>query len=111
MIDPRVVSDEMVLDEIEAINRGEAIVDRQHGTAWINGRLWGYHTDTGTAYPMRGVGFVEMNQRQYSALRMVIRYNGLNDRSEFEMQMRSNLSDEDRDLVRNVWRMREEAED
>ena len=61
MIDPRVVTDQMVLDEVEAINRGEAIVDRQHGTAWINGRLYGYHTDTGTVYPMRGDGFVEMD--------------------------------------------------
>lgn len=111
MIDPRVVTDEMILDEIEAINRGEAIVDRQHATAWINGRLYGYHTDTGTAYPMRGEGFVEMDQRQYSALRMVIRYNGLNDQAELELRLRPNLTDEDRDLVRQVWRMREEAED
>ena len=110
MIDPRVVTDQMILDEVEAINRGEAIVDRQHGTAWINGRLYGYHTDTGTAYPMRREGFVEMDQRQYSALRMTIRYHGLNEESEFELKKRPNLTDEDRDLIRYVWRMREDAE-
>jgi hypothetical protein len=42
--------------------------------AWIIDRLYGHHTHTGTAYPMRGEGFVELDQRHFSALRMVARY-------------------------------------
>jgi len=64
MIDPRVVTDSVIRDELDAINRGDAIVDRQQGTAWINGRLWGYHTDTGRAFPIEGDGFVSMNAIQ-----------------------------------------------
>jgi hypothetical protein len=73
MIDPRIVTDRMIGDDLEAINRGDAVVDRQHGTAWINGRLWGYHTDTGTVFPMEGDGFVSMSAIQYYALRTIPR--------------------------------------
>lgn len=110
MIDPRVVTDEMVQSDLEAINRGDAIVDRGLGTAWINGRLWGYHTDTGTAYPIEGEGFVQMNSLQYYALRTIARYNGINPDSERELSYHPDLNDEDRELARRVWRMREEAE-
>ncbi len=96
--------------DLDAINRGEAIVDHQHATAWINGRLWGFHTDTGTAYPMEGKGFVRLNQLQFFALRTIARYNGLNARSEATLNRHPDLTDEDREIVRRLWRMREEAE-
>ncbi len=101
----------MIQDELEAINRGDAIIDRQHGTAWINGRLWGYHTDTGRMYPIEGEGFVSMNAIQYYALRVYARYNGINPDSERELAHHPDLTDDDREIARAVWRMRETSED
>lgn len=111
MIDPRIVTATTIQDEIDAINRGDAIIDRQHGTAWINGRLWGYHTDTGRMYPIKGHGFVSMNAIQYYALRTYARYNGVNPDSERELVHHPDLTDEDREIARSVWRMRETSED
>ncbi len=111
MIDPNVLSDAGIQADMDAINRGEAIVDRQGGTAWINGRLWGYHTDNGRSYPVEGAGFIRLTQRHYSALKMIARYTGLNAESERELASRPTLTDDDREVVRRVWRMREEAED
>lgn len=40
--------------DMDAIDRGDAIVDKERATAWVSGRLGGFHTDRGTAYPVRG---------------------------------------------------------
>lgn len=111
MIDPRVVTDEMVRNDLDGINRGDAVVDQGQETAWINGRLWGFHTNTGTSYPIEGEGFVQMNAIQYYALRTIARYTGINPDSERELAHHPDLTDEDRELARRVWRMRAEAED
>jgi hypothetical protein len=111
MIDPRIVTNSMIQAELDAINRGDAIVDRQHGTAWINGRLWGYHTDNGRMYSIQGDGFVSMSAIQYYALRIYARYNGINLDSERELAHHPDLTDEDRELARRVWWMREKSED
>ncbi|MGC4106758.1 MAG: hypothetical protein QM753_10470 [Thermomicrobiales bacterium] len=95
--------------DIDAINRGDAYVDIGKANAWINGRFYGYHSDTGTAWPISGEGFIELDQRQYSALKKVAEYNGLNTRSERYLTYEPNLTDRDRDLIRDIWRMREQA--
>ena len=97
--------------DIDAINRGEAIVDRERATAWIHGRLWGFHTDTGTAYPISGTGFISLTQAQHSALRMIAGYTHLNEDAERELRMRPSLTDEDREIVRYVWRLRRQLGD
>ena len=97
--------------DIDAINHGEAIVDRERATAWVNGRLWGFHTDTGTAYPIRGNGVIPLTQAQHSAVRMIAGYTELNEDAERELRMRPSLTDMDREIVRRIWRLRTRAKD
>jgi len=94
--------------DIDAINRGEAIVDREKATAWTAGRLYGFHTDSGTSYPISGEGFIAMDQKQYSAFKQIIENNGLGPRSEVFLANSRHLTDEDRELVRRLWRIREQ---
>lgn len=113
MIDPGVVSDADIRADIEAINRGEGYIHAGNQRIWINGRFWGIHLDTGTGrlYPLEGHGFVPMNQLQYYAFRKYVEYNGINDHSEDELSHLRDLTEEDREIARRVWRMREESED
>jgi len=105
IIEPRVD----IQADLDAINRGDGIIDRHWQTIWVNGRLWGYHADTGTIYPMEGGGFVQMTQLQFFALRVLVRYNGINPQSERMLANNPDMTDEDRDIARRIWRMREEA--
>jgi hypothetical protein len=95
--------------DIDAINRGEAIVDRSNATAWTNGRLYGYHTDQGpegTAYPRSGHGFTPFNGAQHRVLRYAIQEGGLTDNVERRLCNEKRLSDDERDSVREQWRVR-----
>ena len=51
-----------------------------------------------------------MNQLQYYAFRKYVEYNGINDRSEGELSRHRDLTQEDREIARRVWRMREKPE-
>lgn len=93
--------------DLDAINAGKGLVDIGTGRVWINGRLWGYHTDTGTGYPVEGDGFIPMTQAQYAALRKIASYNGINKRSEQELRSNPQFTDEDIELAYRVWRIRE----
>ena len=72
--------------DIDAINHGEAIVDQSKATAWINSRLYGFHTGTGSTgklFPMWGRGLIPMDQKQIRALEKVITMGSTNDPSGF----------------------------
>jgi len=77
---------------------------------WINGRLYGYHADRVTTWPISGPRFIPMDQRQYSALKKVAEYDGLNTRSEKYLKNDPNLTDIDRAFIRRIWRIREQEE-
>lgn len=96
--------------DMDGLNRGDGYVDIGLANAWINGRFYGYHFDTGVSWPILGNGFIPLDQRQYSAFKKVVEYNGLNTRSEKYLQNDPNLTDPDRDLIRRIWRIREQEE-
>ncbi|MGC4107762.1 MAG: hypothetical protein QM753_15685 [Thermomicrobiales bacterium] len=98
--------------DVDAINQGSGFVDLASARVWVHGRLWGYHADTGlgTLWPIEGDGFIPLDQRQYRALTIVAGYNGLTDDAERQLAYMEILTDEDRDLVRRIWRMREAAQ-
>ena len=98
-----------ITGDIDAINRGDAYVDKERATAWVNHRLWGFHTDSGTAYPIHGEGLVSLEQNVYSALKKLAEYNGMNARSEEYLRRTPTLSDVERELVRALWAIREQA--
>jgi hypothetical protein len=95
--------------DIHAINHGDAIVDKERATAWVNRRLWGFHTDRGTAYPIHGEGFVPLSQNVYSGLKKVAEYNGLDERAEAYLRRSPTLTEGECELVRLLWRIREQA--
>ncbi|MGB3327342.1 MAG: minor capsid protein [Thermomicrobiales bacterium] len=94
--------------DIDAINRGEGIVDHGRANAWVNGRLYGYYADRGTAWPISGDGFITMDQKQYSAFRQIVENDGLGPESEVFLERSRQLTDDDRELVRRIWRIREQ---
>ncbi|MGI8404842.1 MAG: hypothetical protein ACR2OE_08800 [Thermomicrobiales bacterium] len=95
--------------DLDAINAGQGLADSGKSQVWINGRLWEFYADTGTSYPMSGDGFIPMTQAQFRALRIIAGYNGVNERSEREIGSNPAFTDEDREIARRVWRIREEA--
>lgn len=101
-----------VQEDLRAIERGEGVVDTGRARIWVNGRLWGYHADTGTArlWPISGDGFIQLDGKQYRALTIVATYNGLTEDAERQLSHMDILTDEDRALVRRIWRMREETQ-
>lgn len=49
-----------------------------------------------------------MDQKQYSAFKQIVENNGLNPKSEVFLQNSRQLTDDDRELVRRLWRIREQ---
>lgn len=94
--------------DVDAINRGEGFVDTEKATIWINGRTYGYHSDRGSKsrlFPKEGVGTIQLLDKHVRALEKVIAYNGLNERSERFLQLSPHLAEDDRELIRRVWRI------
>jgi hypothetical protein len=42
----------------------------------VNGRTYGLETPSGTVYPVRGDGFIELNKLEYTALKGLLAYDG-----------------------------------
>jgi hypothetical protein len=96
-----------VAGDLAAIRAGRAKV---HGSIFaINGRTYG-RKQHGTMYPISGDGFVgPVGRNVFKALIAYRRYNGIDDRAEFEIGKQEFISQEDRDIARHLWRLREEA--
>jgi hypothetical protein len=94
--------------EIDAINRGEGYYDKETGRIWINGRLWGTHSDrrTGTLFPIEGDGFIQVTSIQHYAFRTFVRYNGIADQAELQLARIRGMTDADLEVARRLWRMR-----
>lgn len=97
--------------DLETINAGRGYYRAEGGRIWVNGRLWAMHIEkqSGTIYPIAGEGLFNVTQREYRAMKILAAYNGINDRSEYELEHWIALSDRDREVARAVWRMREAA--
>jgi hypothetical protein len=61
--------------DITAIKTGRAT--HLHGNLYeVNGRTYGLETPSGTVYPVRGEGFIELNKLEYTALKGLLAHDG-----------------------------------
>jgi len=74
----------------------------------VNGRTYG-RKSTGVIYPISGEGFIGPVGR--NVFKALIRYNGINDRAEFEIGKQAFISSEDREVAQRIWHLREETQD
>ncbi|MGN6033035.1 MAG: hypothetical protein ACTHQE_15390 [Thermomicrobiales bacterium] len=100
-----------VRGDLDAINRGEGFCHHASGRIWINGRLYGTHTDrrTGTIFPISGDGLITITSAQHFAVRTFARYNGITPGAEYELECNKNISGEDIDVARRIWNIRIEG--
>ncbi len=90
-----------ILADMEAINAGLGSYDSATRRVHVNRRTYGVH-DNGTAFPISGEGVIQVNRGTYKALLIMRRYNGVNDRSRFEIDINDYISTTDRDdAIRN----------
>ncbi len=95
--------------DLAAINTGLGLYDKETSRVWVNGRLYGFYPHSGTVWPIEGEGLIPTTQIQHFALRTLVRYNGINERSERELTSNPDLTDADREHVYRLWRMREDG--
>jgi len=60
-------------------------------------------------FPIEGDGIIPVNRGTYRALQAYEEYNGVNERSEYQLSRERGVTDEDRAIAQRIWRMREEA--
>lgn len=94
--------------DMEAINAGLGSYDPGTQLVHVNARTYGIH-ESGKAYPVSGEGIIKVNRGTYKALLIMRRYNGVNDRSRFEINLNDSISTTDRDDAIRIWRLREKA--
>lgn len=98
-----------VAGDLAAIRDGRATVEGNIYT--VTGRTYGRKSN-GTMYPISGEGFIgPVGRNVFKALIAYRRYNGINDRAEFEIGKQEFISGEDREVARRIWRLREEIRD
>ena len=96
--------------DIAAIKNGHAEYVRAN-LYRVNGRLYGLETPSGTVYPVRGKGFVELDKLEYTALKGLLAYGG--DRAAAERDPKiarfsRHLSDKTWETARNVFNQGQE---
>lgn len=94
-----------VTGDVAAINAGQAeyFVDSNGvGNFAINSRIYGVHSDTGTLYPISGVGFHQLDRGAFKALGV---YNKFGDTPRAtEILNNMGINSEQRDAALNAWR-------
>lgn len=98
--------------DIDAINHGKGYVDTHGKAIWVNGRIYGYHSNRpgeSPAIPKDGIGTVQMYDKHARALEHIMKYDGLNENTERYIAMSPQLTDADREVIRRLWDMRAEA--
>jgi hypothetical protein len=91
--------------DIAAIKTGQAQW-KGNNLYEVNGRVYGLETPSGTVYPVRGEGFVEMDKLQFTALKGLLTYDG--DRTAAERdpkiaRFRRHMTDQTWDYARRVF--------
>jgi hypothetical protein len=61
--------------DVAAIKNGQAVHVRDN-LYKVNGRTYGLETPSGTVYPVRGKGFVELDKLEFTALKGLLAYGG-----------------------------------
>jgi hypothetical protein len=94
-----------VAEDLAAIREGRAARDGEYYI--VNGRTR-FHEEGGRVFPISGEGFIgPVGRGVLHALKAYARYNGINDRSEHEIDMNPAVSGSDREEARRIWNLRE----
>lgn len=91
--------------DVTAIKTGEARHLRDN-LYEIRGRIYGLETPSGTVYPVKGEGFIEMDKLQFAAFKGLSAYDG--DRSAAERdpkiaRFRRHMTDETWEYARSAY--------
>jgi hypothetical protein len=96
--------------DIAAIKNGQATYLRDN-LYKVNGRTYGLETPSGTVYPVRGKGFVELDKLEFTALKGLLAHGG--DRAAAERhpklgRFRHHMTDKTWETARNVFNQGQE---
>jgi hypothetical protein len=95
---------------IAAIKNGQATHLRDN-LYKVNGRTYGLETPSGTVYPVRGKGFVELDKLEFTALKGLLAHGGDRAAAEREPRIarfRHHLTDKTWETARNVFNQGQE---
>lgn len=96
--------EDAVAEDIRLINDGYAM---RVGNEWhANGRSCGYHSETGTPFPIGGEGTITIDYGTHSALVILKGYNGPTDAALFRLRKEKGINDDQVSEAIKLWSLR-----
>jgi hypothetical protein len=93
-----------MIQDILDINQGKSI-KLPNNQVQINGRIYGIHTESGRAYPIKGDGLVQLTRGGYNAVGVLNKFGGPTEKALSILAKMYNVTEEDIKIASKLWRL------